>query len=116
MSQEDLRRIIADVQRKQDQIRAILIASPTFDHLFVIADVQTFLSVAIENEEVLDYSYLYILYEGGPQYYGSDEYYSEVTHIFEELGKRIAGRQLDEKGLQQVPGINVFRNIYTDLV
>lgn len=107
--------IIRDVQSKASQVIAILIASPTFDQLFIILRPEVFINIIMEMESMIDYSYLYILYEGGPQYKGSDEYLSEVTHIFEAIGNGIkSGKIRSESDILKIKGINVFKNIYVD--
>ena len=116
VSVSSTQQIIMDVQSKASQVIAILIASPTFDQLFIIHDPNTFINIVMEMESVIDYSYLYILYEGGPQYKGSDEYLSEVTHIFESIGNGIkTGKIRTEKDIKKIKGINVFKKIFVDL-
>lgn len=108
--------IIRDVQTRASEVIAILIASPTFDQLFIILRPEEFINIVTEMEAMVDYSYLYILYEGGPQYKGSDEYLSEVTHIFEAIGNGIkTGKIRSEKDFQKIKGINVFKTIYVDM-
>lgn len=116
VSVDSTQQIIMDVQAKASEVIAILIASPTFDQLFIIHDPNTFIGIVMEMESMIDYSYLYILYEGGPQYKGSDEYLSEVTHIFEAIGNGIkSGRIRSEKDIQKIKGINVFKKIFVDM-
>lgn len=114
-SKQTTERIMLEVQSRHDEILAILIASPTFDHLFIIQDVNTFVGIVMEMENLIDYSYLYVVYEGGPQYYGADEYYSEVTHIFEAIATGIkTGKMMTNKDIQKIKGINIFKNIYIE--
>lgn len=116
VSAQSTAQIIRDVQTKASQVIAILIADPNFDQLFIILKPEVFINIVTEMESMIDYSYLYILYEGGPQYKGSDEYLSEVTHIFEAIGNGIkSGRIRSEKDIQKIKGINVFKNIYVDM-
>lgn len=116
VSVDSTQQIIMDVQARAAEVVAILIASPTFDQLFIIHDPNTFIGIVMEMESMIDYSYLYILYEGGPQYKGSDEYLSEVTHIFEAIGNGIkSGRIRNEKDIQKIKGINVFKKIFVDM-
>lgn len=115
-AQEDsTEKIMMEIQRRNQEILAILIASPTFDHLFIIQDVNAFIDLVNEMENLIDYSYLYVVYDGGPQYYGTDEYYNEVTHIFESVANGLrSGRMLTDKDIQKIKGINIFKNIYIE--
>jgi diguanylate cyclase (GGDEF)-like protein len=105
--------IIREIQKRASEIEAIFIASPTFDHLFVITDIEDFLDIMEKQQALIDYSSLYIVYSGGPQYYGADEYYKEVTHLFENVSDALmSGKFRSEKDIQSIPGINIFKNIY----
>ena len=111
-SSQSTSRILAEIQSRANEIRAILVASPTFDYLFIIYDVNTFVDMTISMNNVIDYSYLYVLYEGGPQYYGSDEYYAEITTLFTNIGQGIlSGRLRTAKDYANIKGINIFKNI-----
>lgn len=106
-------RIMMEIQRRAGEVEAILIASATFDHLFIIQDVNEFIDLMLNNQSIIDYSYLYVIYDGGPQYYGSDEYLSEVTHLFEAIEYKLKNtRNLTDKEILKIKGINVFKNIY----
>lgn len=106
-------RIMMEIQRRAGEVEAILIASATFDHLFIIQDVNEFIEIMLNNQSIIDYSYLYVIYDGGPQYYGSDEYLSEVTHLFEAIEYKLKNtRNLTDKEILKIKGINVFKNIY----
>ena len=106
-------RIMMEIQRRAGEVEAILIASATFDHLFIIQDVNEFIELMLNNQSIIDYSYLYVIYDGGPQYYGSDEYLSEVTHLFEAIEYKLKNtRNLTDKEILKIKGINVFKNIY----
>ena len=83
VSKGSTQQIMREVQRRAGEIEAIFIASPSFDHLFVITDIDDFLDIMEQQKALIDYSYLYIVYHGGPQYYGADEYYKEeITDLF----------------------------------
>ena len=113
VSKGSTQQIMREVQRRAGEIEAIFIASPSFDHLFVITDIDDFLDIMEQQKALIDYSYLYIVYHGGPQYYGADEYYKEVTHLFESIADAMmSGRFRSEKDIQNIPGINIFKNIY----
>lgn len=112
-SKGSTQQIVREVQKRASEIEAIFIASPSFDHLFVITDIDDFLDIMDRSKQLIDYSYLYIVYSGGPQYYGTDEYYKEVTHLFESISDALmSGKFRSEKEIQGIPGINIFKNIY----
>ena len=105
--------LIREIQKKAGEVHAILIASPTFDHLFIIRNVDEFINLVLEQEAVIDYSYLYVVWDGGSQYYGTDEYYDSVTDIFKEIAEGlVSGKFKSEKDVRSVKGINIFRNVY----
>ncbi len=105
--------LIREIQKKAGEVHAILVASPTFDHLFIIRNVDEFISLVLDQEAMIDYSYLYVVWDGGSQYYGADEYYNEVTDIFKEIAEGlVSGKFKSEKDVRSVKGINIFRNVY----
>lgn len=105
--------LIREIQKKSGEVHAILIASPTFDHLFIIRNVDDFINLVLEQEAFIDYSYLYVVWDGGSQYYGADEYYNEVTDIFKEIAEGlVSGKFKSEKDVRSVKGINIFRAVY----
>lgn len=105
--------IIREIQKRASEIEAVFIASPTFDHLFVITDVGDFLDIMDSQQALIDYSYLYVVYQGGPQYYGADEYYQDVTHLFENIAEALlTGRFRNDRDVKNIPGINIFKNVY----
>ncbi len=105
--------LIREIQKKAGEVHAILIASPTFDHLFIIRNVDEFIHLVLEQEAVIDYSYLYVVWDGGSQYYGADEYYNEVTDIFKEIAEGlVSGKFKSEKDVRSVKGLNIFRHVY----
>lgn len=107
--------IMMEIQRRATEIVAILIASPTFDHLFIIQTAATFIDIVMESDYLVDYSYLYIVYTDCPVYKGSDEYLEEVTTLFNAIGQGFkTGRIQSEKDLLKIKGINIFKNIYVD--
>lgn len=106
-------RIIAEIQSRQNEVNVILIASANFDALFIIQNINTFVRLVIEMDHLIDYSYLYVVYDGGAQYYGTDEYLKKVTNLFEDIAEGIMSRHiLNKKDVAKVKGINVFKNIY----
>lgn len=112
-SKGSTQQIVREIQKRASEIEAIFIASPSFDHLFVITDIDDFLDIMDRSKQLIDYSYLYIVYSGGPQYYGADEYYKEVTHLFENIADALmSGKFRSEKEIQSIPGINIFKNVY----
>lgn len=113
VNENSTEKIVREIQKRSNEINAILIASPNFDHLFIIRDVEEFIQIVLEQESLIDYSYLYVVYDGGPQYYGSDEYYTEVTHIFEAIAEGLmSGRFRSEKDIKAIKGINIFKNVF----
>lgn len=112
---EKTEKIIAEIQKRASEIYGILIADRTFNNLFIFSDAESFLDMFADDEmdlDDLDYSYLYVIYQGGPQYYASDDYYSEVTHLFEDIAKAMCSRgPLTDKALLKIKGIEIFKNI-----
>ncbi len=105
--------IIRQIQKKSSEIRAILIADPNFNSLFVVTDMDEFFNLITSQNGMIDYSYLYVVWEGGSQYFGSDEYYDEVTDLFKEIADGLlSGRFRSEKDIHSIKGINIFRHIY----
>lgn len=105
--------ILREIQRRASDVHAIFIASPNFDYLYIIRDVGEFVAMALERSDAIDYSYLYVVWEGGPQYYGADTYYNEVTDLFKEIAEGLmSGRFRSEKDIKGIKGINIFRCVY----
>lgn len=105
--------VLREIQKRAMEIEAIFIASPTFDHLFVVTDIDDFLDMMEQNQALIDYSYLYVVYQGGTQYYGADEYYDKVTDLFRNVAEALlSGKFRSEKDVQSIPGINIFKNVY----
>lgn len=113
VSQKSTQEIIREIQSRSSEIVAILIASPTFDQLFILLSAQTFIGVCNDVDSLIDYSYFYIMYKSGPQYKGSDEYLLQVKQVFEAIGNGILSGQIkSEKEILKIKGINIFKNIY----
>lgn len=111
VSELNTEKILREIQSKIDDIYAILITDKNFDTLFILQDVEYFLNLMTQGG--IDYSYLYVIYQGGAQYYGADEYYAEITALFENLAKLITSSgSVSQKDLLKVKGINIFKNIY----
>ncbi len=111
-SVNSLQTMVRDIQKRSSEIKAILIADPNFNHLFVITEVNDFFNL-INEGGVIDYSYLYVVWEGGSQYYGTDEYYNEVTDLFKEIAEGLlTGKFRSEKDIRSIKGINIFRSVY----
>ena len=110
VSELNTEKILREIQSRADDIYAILITDKNFDCLFIIQDVEYFLNLMTHGA---DYSYLYVIYQGGAQYYGADEYFSEITVLFENLAKLITSSgSVSQKDLLKVKGINIFRKIF----
>ena len=115
--EESTFKILQILKEKNDLIEAILIANNTFDYLFIFLQPENFYSLVQKMEMSIDFSYLYVLYQKGPQYYGNDEYTSEITHLFEDIGDAILKRKLHTlSDLTKIKGINIFKEIYTDFL
>lgn len=110
VSELNTEKILREIQSRADDIYAILITDKNFDCLFIIQDVEYFLNLMTHGA---DYSYLYVIYQGGAQYYGADEYFSEITVLFENIAKLITSSgSVSQKDLLKVNGINIFKNIF----
>lgn len=115
VSEKSTMEIVREIQNRATDLVAILIASPAFDHLFIIQDADTFINILSESDSLIDYSYLYIMYSDGPVYKGSDEYLEEVTDLFNTIGRAfVTGQIREEKDILKIKGINIFKNIYVD--
>lgn len=109
-------RIMDILKEKDDEIEAILITNSTFDYLFIFIDTSNFYSMLQKTDCCIDFSYLYVLYAGGPLYYGNDEYTSEITHLFEDIGRALLERKIrSREDLIKIKGINIFKEIYSDI-
>lgn len=115
-SSQSIGQIIMEIQKRHSDIEAILIASKDFNNLFILQDVNSFIRIIRQMDSNIDFTYLYVLYRGGPQYYGVDEYTSEITHLFEEISGALLKRQIrNANDLQKIKGINIFKQIYADI-
>lgn len=112
-SQVSTESIVREIQRRAGDVHAIFIASPNFDYLYIIRDVGEFVAMALEQSAAIDYSYLYVVWEGGPQYYGADTYYNEVTDLFKEIAEGLmSGKFRSEKDIRSIKGLNIFKCVY----
>lgn len=112
-SQNSTTSIIREIQKKSGDVHAILIASPNFDYLYIICNVDEFVNMALTQSSAIDYSYLYVVWAGGPQYYGTDTYYNEVTNLFQEIAEGLmSGKFRSDKDIKSIKGINIFKKIY----
>lgn len=115
VSSKSTQDIVREIQTRASDIIAILIASPTFDSLFIIQTADSFIDIVMDSSYMIDYSYLYIIYKDCPVYKGSDEYLEEVTELFTAIGNGFkTGKIKSEKDLLKIKGINIFKNIYVD--
>ncbi len=113
VSKEKLDSILATIKENTYSIECIFMADASFNNLCIFSDVSIFLEMANNNPP--DFSYLYILFPNGPQYLGSDPYHSEITHIFENIGKALTeGRIKSADDIKTIKGINIFENIIWD--
>jgi len=115
VSEASTEKIIREIQSKRNEVVAILVASPTFDSLVIIQDVDEFIEMTMEDEIAIDYSYIYVVFENGTQFFGVDEYYDEVTVLFTEIGKVLKNSPyLSDKDILKIKGVNIFKEIYID--
>lgn len=110
--EEDIYEMMNIVQRKSDEIIMVFMTSVDFDSLFIFLDVEDFLHVARDIGADIDYSYIYAVYPGGALFYGSDDYYSEITDLFCRIAECMSGRDIRSKEIQRIEGINIFQHIY----
>ena len=104
--------IVRDIQKNADEVLWIFVAGATFDQLIIITEVEQFVELVLSDNAILDYSYVYAVFEGGPRYYGQSEYFQEVTHLFEDITKSLSTGRITEKEIKNIKGINIFKNIY----
>ncbi len=115
INQDKVDDIIARLRESACSIECIFITDPTFNKLFIFTDINVFIEMA--DDSLKDFSYLYALYENGPQYIGMDPYNSEVTHIFENVGKALMeGKIKSIEDVTKIRDINIFQEIYADFV
>lgn len=113
VSQKSTKEIVMEIERRASEVVAVLIASPTYDQLFIILSADAFVSVANEMDSLMDYSYLYIVYRSESVYKGADEYLEDVSDFFVLLGNRLReGKIKSEKDILKTKGINVFKNVW----
>lgn len=110
--EEDVASLMDIIQQKGSEIIMMFMASADFNNLFIFLDAEEFLQVAWDMGTSMDYSYIYAVYPGGALYYGADDYYSEITDLFQRIAENITGRDIRAKEISHIEGINIFENIY----
>jgi diguanylate cyclase (GGDEF)-like protein len=107
-----LRRIQRDTA--QNTVIGVLMADADFSKLFIYSSGEEFINdIANVMQNRVDYSYIYVIKDGGPEFYGSDEYRTWITHIFESVAAILqAGDELNESNLVRIQGIDVFSEIF----
>lgn len=104
---------IREIQRRADDVIAILIADKNFNTLCIISDVDMFINMVLDEDSAIDYSFMYVVWEGGTQFYGSDTYSDEITELFKRIGDKLkSSYNISNKEIQAIEGINIFKNIY----
>lgn len=117
VAEETIENAICAIKEKDEDIEAIFITNKTFDYLFIFTDTSLFYQMTDKMNYNMDFSYLYVLYRGGPRYYGVDEYTSEITHLFEDIGRALQSRQIrTSEDLAKINGINIFKEIHADFL
>lgn len=113
VDRDKTKNIVGQIKARHSEVIAIMMADKNFDKLFIIRDVRMFLSIVDDMDFQMDYSYLYVLYEGGPQYFGNDEYLSKITTLFDAISEGIrTGQVKTTKDVQKIKDINIFKEIY----
>lgn len=110
--EEDVADMMDIIQQKCNEIIMIFMASSDFNDLFIFLDSEEFLQVAWDMGASMDYSYIYAVYPGGALYYGADDYYSEITDLFQRIAENLSGRDIKSKEISRIEGINIFEHIY----
>lgn len=107
-----LRRIQRDTA--QNTVIGVLMADADFSKLFIYSSGEEFIhDIANVMQNRVDYSYIYVIKDGGPEFYGSDEYKTWITHIFESIASILQmGDELNESNLVRIQGIDVFSEIF----
>ena len=115
VEESSLSRMLLDIQHDADKILALFIADKDFNNLFILTNTNKFLQMVKKMELNIDFTYLYALKQNGSQYYGIDEYTSEITNLFETIGKILKESiAITPKEIRKIKGINIFHNIYLD--
>lgn len=109
--------IIREIQAEYANIYTILLTDKSFDNLFIMQDIDNFLDLVMENDYMIDYSYLYVILEKGTRFYGVDEYSDDIQSLFENIGSQIRDMlirtgSVSNREIQKVKGINIFKNLY----
>lgn len=116
VTEDKMRNILDDIREDLFNVKCVFIASADFNTLLIYQDAGVFLETVSELPS-FDFSYLYVLYSGGPRYYGSDAYTKEVTHLFEDIADALqTGKIRTTDDLKKIKGINIFQNICTDMM
>lgn len=116
-SEDKTEKIIREIQTEYANIYAVLIADKDFDHLFVIQNIDYIINMAIEMDYLLDYSYIYVVYEKGTRFFGVDEYSDDISSLFENIGNQVREMlirrgSISDKELQKIKNINIFKQLY----
>ncbi len=110
--EDDINNMIDIIQQKSSEIIMVFMTSPDFNNLFIFLNATEFLQVAWDMGASMDYSYIYAVYPGGAIYYGANDYYSEITDLFQQIAENMSGRDVRLKEISHIEGINIFENIY----
>ena len=112
VSDETFDRIILDIESKSHDIREIFLTSADFNTLFIFSDADEFLEIIETLGEQFDCTYIYAVHPGGALYYGTDEYFDEVTRLFQNIANELNRKGINQKVIQNINGINIFKHIY----
>lgn len=112
IDEDVFRQTLATMQQQADDILFVLMASPDFNSLFIFFDTENFLELVEDLSDCIDYSYLYAIYQGGALYYGSDEYYDQVTRLFQDISDSLRTTNITAQKIAKIKGINIFQHIF----
>jgi diguanylate cyclase (GGDEF)-like protein len=108
-------RIRDSVEQNADSILTLFMTSPDFNTLFIFFDVDEFLDLMAQVGMDIDFSYIYAVHPGGALYYGPDEYYSDVTDLFQSMASDVRSADSARNPadiIARIPGINIFQHIF----
>jgi len=111
---ESTERAMLEIQRRHNDVLYVLIADKKFNSFMIIQDVNTFLHLVVNKmDNLIDYSYLYVVYDDGYKYYGNDNLVPGVAKLFADIENTIRKSHIiSEKDLLKIKGINVFKEIF----
>lgn len=114
---DEVYQMLTRLSSEGNTIKAIFITDKQFNNLFIFKDVENFISLTKKMEMRIDFTYLYALNDDGPQYYGIDEYTSDITRLFNNIATAMETDEIKSiEDIQNIDNINIFHNIYADFI